>query len=207
MDDQGREVLSYLPGASVMRPWPPTFRSSDGIRQVARIVREYHEAVAGFVPPKESTWFNGRAEPLPGEIILHGDLGPWNLIVDDKATVAGIIDWDFARPGPAISGISYLAFYLAPLTRDEIARSAGFDTSPDRRARLEVMAEEYGTDPIRLATEGWRMELEQLYRVRSLGPTGVEPWAGFLRRGMNLVIELDLEWLHSNLASLMLAEP
>ncbi len=206
IDGQGREILSYLRGTSIMRPWPSKYRSLEGIKDAARVVRLYHEAVASFRPSKGSVWFNGRTELLPGEIIIHGDLGPWNMIVDETGSVVGIIDWDFARPGSAISDISYFAFYAAVLRRDQIAASAGFVRPPNRRERLEAIAKAYGTDPILLATEGLRFELEQLYRIRLLGPTGIEPWAGFLNRGMVDDIQQDLDWLHLNLPGLLLPD-
>src|SRR5262249_8784144 len=35
--------------------------------------------------------------PLPGEVVSHGDLGPWNTVYRDGAPVA-FIDWDGAGP-------------------------------------------------------------------------------------------------------------
>ena len=202
-DDQGREVLSYLPGTAVMRPWPPNFRSLEGPRAVARVIRLYHEAVADYVPAEGTRWFNGRTELVPGEIVIHGDLGPWNVLIDDDGTVTGIIDWDFAQPGHAISDVAYLAYYLTMLRGDDVAGSSGFTTPPDRRARLAALASEYGIDPLSLATEGYRLELERYWRIRVLGPQRQEPWAGFLDRGVDAEIESDLRWLAEHLGDVI----
>jgi hypothetical protein len=179
-DEEGREVLSYIPGQALMRPWPSAFRELGALRDVARVVRLYHDAVADYRPPTDRPWFNGRTDPLPGEIIIHGDLGPWNIIIDDAGEVTGIIDWDFAQPGNGTTDIAYLAFYLTMLRDDEAAASAGFTSPPDRRARLEALATAYGADPISVASEAYRIEFDRRCRIRALGPTGQEPWAGFL---------------------------
>ena len=194
-DEEGREILSYVPGRALMRPWPSAFREVQALRDVARVVRLYHDAVADYRPQEGRPWFNGRTEPLPGEIIIHGDLGPWNIIIDDSGKVTGIIDWDFAQPGHATSDIAYLAFYLTMLRDDEAAASAGFTSPPDRRARLEALATAYGIDPISVASEAYRIEFDRRCRIRVLGPTGQEPWAGFLARGMDKEIDVDLTWL------------
>ena len=54
--------------------------------------------MVGYRPPQGSPWFNGRSDLLPGVIVIHGDLGPWNMILDDEGDVAAIIDWNFV-PG------------------------------------------------------------------------------------------------------------
>ncbi|MFF5229772.1 hypothetical protein [Dactylosporangium sp. NPDC000521] len=64
LDDQGREVLSFLPGTVVgaRRPWPGWVHSDDALRQVAGWLRDYHAAVATFVPPDGAVWRDGMAE-------------------------------------------------------------------------------------------------------------------------------------------------
>ncbi|MFY1631927.1 hypothetical protein ACN27F_01380 [Solwaraspora sp. WMMB335] len=53
LDEQGREVLTYQPGTV---PWPERFDlfvSSDAaLRRVGRLIRDLHDAAAGFVPPR-----------------------------------------------------------------------------------------------------------------------------------------------------------
>lgn len=48
MDEQGREVLSFIPGDAVVPPYAPWMFSDDTLRSVARLLRRYHEAVADF---------------------------------------------------------------------------------------------------------------------------------------------------------------
>lgn len=51
-DDQGREVLSYLPGNTVgdQRPWPTWVHSEDALVQVAHWLQDCHATVASFTP-------------------------------------------------------------------------------------------------------------------------------------------------------------
>ena len=52
-DEQGREVLTYLPGETVgtMTPCPAWTHSDEALVDVGRWVRDYHAAVAEYVPP------------------------------------------------------------------------------------------------------------------------------------------------------------
>lgn len=202
-DEEGREVLSYVPGHALMRPWPASFRELPALRDVARIIRLYHEAVADYRPPPDQPWFNGRTDLLPGEIVIHGDLGPWNIVLDDESAVAAIIDWDFAQPGQGLTDLAYAAFYLTPLRDDEAAASAGFTSPPDRRARIHAMASAYGADPISVASEAYRIEFDRRSRIQALGPTGQEPWAGFLARGMHTEIDAELQWVADHMTDLL----
>src|SRR5437667_5925036 len=54
IDEQGREILTFVDGVPARRPWPSVLRSDDGLAQVGRIVREYHEAVASLRPPPDA---------------------------------------------------------------------------------------------------------------------------------------------------------
>ena len=56
IDDQGREVLTLLAGEVARRPWPPVVRQRRGIVALARLLRAYHDAVSGFVPPPDAEW-------------------------------------------------------------------------------------------------------------------------------------------------------
>jgi aminoglycoside phosphotransferase (APT) family kinase protein len=55
-----------------------------------------HQAATGFRPAITSYRFHPYP-PKAGEIISHGDLGPWNTVYRDGIPVA-FIDWDAAQP-------------------------------------------------------------------------------------------------------------
>lgn len=61
-----------------------------------RLLRALHEAAAGFEPAVTTYQFHPHP-PLPGEVVSHGGLGPWNTVYRDGGPVA-FIDWDGAEP-------------------------------------------------------------------------------------------------------------
>src|SRR5580698_6447429 len=66
IDEYGREILSLVPGEVAMRPWPPVLVSGDGLWQLARWLRRYHDAVVDFVPPADVEWVVPGAAWQPG---------------------------------------------------------------------------------------------------------------------------------------------
>ncbi len=57
----------------------------------------HHAAIADFAPA-DPVWRHGSESLGHGQIALHGDLGPHNLIWSGDAIV-GVIDFELARPG------------------------------------------------------------------------------------------------------------
>jgi hypothetical protein len=56
IDERGREVLSFIPGTV---PWPDRFdllEPEQQLARAARLIREFHDAVTGFVPPAGARW-------------------------------------------------------------------------------------------------------------------------------------------------------
>ncbi|HYX59232.1 MAG TPA: aminoglycoside phosphotransferase family protein, partial [Streptosporangiaceae bacterium] len=74
-DDQGRQVLEYVPGPMAMdQPW----LDEAGLHRVGRLIRELHDRSAGFSPPPGSRW-NVVIAPDRADLVCHHDLAPWNL--------------------------------------------------------------------------------------------------------------------------------
>ncbi|MEV4055630.1 phosphotransferase [Amycolatopsis sp. NPDC049688] len=168
LDERGREVLEFIPGDV---PWPghvDLLLPDAAVTAVGRLVREFHDAVAGFVPPADASW--QVLIPADGtEIVAHHDLAPWNLVVGSRRWA--FIDWDTAAPGTRLWDLAYAAngFGLLP---DAVR--------PDRAARrLRLLADAYDL------AEGQRRELARLLgpRARSMydflaaqATAGTEPW-------------------------------
>lgn len=94
IDAAGRHQMRYVDG-ELVQPYP---WSDPGINEVARLLRELHDATTSFVPPEDSVWMpcythRPNADPVFG----HGDVGPWNIVVRDGVPIA-LIDWEFAGP-------------------------------------------------------------------------------------------------------------
>ena len=143
-DEAGREVLSFLPGETVgsARPWPGWVYAEDTLVQVARWVRGFHDAVAGYVPPAGSVWRMG-GQWAPGLIIGHNDAAPYNAAWRD-GTLAGFFDWDMAGPVPAAWDVAFAAFSWVPLHARHVVAEEGFTDFDGRPRRLQVFLAEYG---------------------------------------------------------------
>ncbi|MEO6317412.1 MAG: aminoglycoside phosphotransferase family protein [Acidimicrobiales bacterium] len=142
-DEQGREVLSYIDGESGRSTWRLVV-GDDGLAAFAATLRRFHDAVAGYRPPAGTEWAYGQLPLGDGELICHGDFGPWNLVWRDGVPV-GIVDWDLAYPGPALDDVAYALVYGTPFRDDDHAvRSQAYPEPPDRRHRIGVFAEAYG---------------------------------------------------------------
>lgn len=196
-DDQGREIVGFIEGRASNWPWPPALLEPRGVRQVGALLAAYHAAVAGFTPPRPALWRHGPGEPAPGEIVLHGDFGPYNLIWRGEK-LFGVINWDLARPGRPIEEAAFAAFKCAPLQGEDAVAPLGFAAPPDRRTRLEAFAEAYGAfsagELVAVAIEVCAADIG---RMQDLGHRGVEPWCAWLRRGLLERTRADIDWLRA----------
>lgn len=138
IDERGREILTFIPGVDgrVARCY-----DDDALAAAAAMVREYHDAVADFMPPAGSVW---RAEPHapPGELLCHNDLSPANTIYLAGKPRA-FIDWDLAVPSTAGWDLSYAARTFVPLYAEQDCISFGYDPT-QRGSRLRLFCDAYG---------------------------------------------------------------
>lgn len=181
IDRQGREVVSYIPGESGAIGWY-RIHSEQGLRRFATLLREYHEAVRDFRPSPDLEWALRSSDPH--EVVCHNDFGPWNLVYDGDAPV-GILDWDFAAPGPCRNDIAYALEYAVPFRDDITARSwHHFAEVPNRGARLEVFADAYGlTSTEELVDDVIDRQRLSIVHVEELAERGLEPQATWVHDG------------------------
>jgi thiamine kinase-like enzyme len=182
-DEQGREVLGYIDGESGKAGWTQII-SDDGLRKYAKFLRAYHDAVAGYKPSDKFEWANGAKGLQPGQIICHGDFGPWNIVWKNGVPV-GLVDWDLAHPNRPEHDILYALEYSAPFRDDETTiKWHHFKTVPDRKHRIEVFLEAYETPMINdIATKVAQMQREVNEFAKSLAKRGVRPQADWLANG------------------------
>jgi hypothetical protein len=145
LDDEGREVLSYLPGSTVgwSLPWPEPIRSDDLLEQVGAATAHYHRAVLDFRPEGVVPWHAGPAALGPSELVCHHDLAPYNVVLEG-GSLKGIIDWDLAGPGRAVSDLAFVAWQWVPLHGPSVTRMLGWEHPPDRIRRLRLLLDAYG---------------------------------------------------------------
>lgn len=143
VDDEGREVVEYVPGDCPAYPMPAWVWGDDVLVQVAHAVRAIHDASAGLALPLDG-W---RSPPVePAEVVCHGDVAPYNCVFRDGRLVA-LIDWDFAIPAPRGWDLGYAAYRFVSLTPPGHPDGLGLDAA-ERARRLELFCTAYGgADP------------------------------------------------------------
>jgi len=158
-DERGRGVLSWVDGETFtnrgqMHPYigdPPsrvTF-SDEQVAAVMRLLRRYHDTFGG-------------------DVICHGDFGPWNIVWRQEFPSA-VIDFDNAYRGDAADDVAYAlrmfvgyGFALADpaelVRRTRVAMGA-YDADFDVSAILE---REYDLAEERCRRNGWHRQLAKL---------------------------------------------
>ena len=195
IDEKDREILSFLDGEAAVRPWPSVLFSNDGICQAARLLRQYHDIVSGFRPTINAEWRIGKIKLEPNQVILHGDLGPWNTIWQGEI-LTGLIDWDFAHPGERIEDLAQLAYYFIPLRGEDGWKKAGFKDRPDFGNRLRNLVDAYGMySPAEVINELFNYLENDRQRVQKMANRGIKPWTDFVERGDIEESLEDTSWL------------
>jgi Phosphotransferase enzyme family len=133
VDEQGRELLSYLPGeVPEPRGWAG---DDDALRAAAQLLRRYHDAVRSFRPPGGAQWdpfFQGSGG---ADIICHNDFGVYNCVFADGRPW-GMIDFDGAAPGTCRWDLAWTAISFMPLNP--------YLEIPDAPRRLRLACDAYG---------------------------------------------------------------
>lgn len=133
-DDSGREILSFIEG-EVLEASPSPW-SEEVLVSAGRLLRRIHDASIPLAADESLVWRSVLREPA--EVVCHNDFATYNLIARDDRLV-GVIDFDFASPGPRLWDLAYLAYRIVPFVED--AHDPG---DLDRDARLAALVEAYG---------------------------------------------------------------
>jgi hypothetical protein len=147
LDRSGRETVSYIPGTTVgwSLPWPDVVRADALLEEMGAVTARYHRAVADFRPAGTRPWQSAAAELGPNELVCHHDLAPYNVVLAGER-IGGIIDWDLAGPGTALSELAFVAWQWVPLHGPFVTRLVGWQQPPDRVRRLRLLLDAYGLD-------------------------------------------------------------
>lgn len=148
-DDQGREVLSYVPGDVPAEPLPAHATTVEALQALGALIRRLHDAADGWTPPADAVW--GR---IPGarpagvvalfdepELVSHMDYCPGNVVFDGDRPAA-LIDFDLARPTTRVADLCNALYWWAPLL-DPLDRAASL-VDADVPARVAAFADAYG---------------------------------------------------------------
>lgn len=172
-DEQGRQILEFIPGALALHSPPLTFEE---LSRVGRLIRAIHDAAEGFAPAPSTPW--DPLLPVPeGEpgLVCHGDLTPWNLLLGERWV---FIDWDGAAPSTRLWDLAYSAqsFTLNDVTADPNAAAerlaafiGGYGAEEELRRRLPAALQQRAEAMFKL--------------LRSSHEDGREPWGTMFTAG------------------------
>ena len=196
IDEQGREIISLLPGSVATYPLPEHVLADPTLVAVAGLLRAYHDATADFVPPAGATWQWPSHEPV--EVLCHNDFAPYNLMFEGDRLV-GVIDFDTASPGPRVWDLAYTAYRFVPLT-DPANPDVPYPGVAEQRRRLELFVESYGIGTITpgdvvAATIRRLRELVDFIVTQARG--GDPAQQRVLDRGDTLIYERDIAYVEA----------
>ena len=84
VDEQGREILSFVHGEPAFAPVPP---GDDVVAALGRLLRRAHDAQAGFDAPRDAAWQTYPGDDATADVICHNDLFWTNVVFRDGLPV------------------------------------------------------------------------------------------------------------------------
>lgn len=149
IDEKGREILSFIEGEAGNYPLKEFMWSNDVLIEIAKMLRQYHDAVSDF--PISGEWMPIDNTPDSHEVVCHNDFAIYNIIFRQEKS-AGIIDFDLAAPGPRLWDIAYALYTCVPLSRhyhNEAGEAIHYNPSLDAsrtRKRVKLFLDSYGME-------------------------------------------------------------
>jgi hypothetical protein len=196
-DDVGREILSYIEGESGKDGWRK-ITTDRGLANFAKLLRSYHDAIAGYASPAGAEWAYSPNILKPGEIMCHGDFGPWNIAWRGDEPV-GILDWDFVLPAKPEYDIFYALEFAAPFRDDETTlKWHHFTTIPDRKHRIKVFLKAYGIELSDIVANVASVQRTGIEYVQYLANRGLQPQVSWVKDGYLSDIEKRAKWTETN---------
>jgi Phosphotransferase enzyme family len=195
----GFEILTYIEGESGPDGWAKVV-DEKGLAAAARLLREYHDTVALWQPEEQPVWFTGqRGTGSPGEVVCHGDFGPWNIVWQGIRPV-GLLDWEYANLASPRQDVAYALEYMVPFRSDktcvELLRYPG---PPNRRRRLELFAEAYGLSSVDgLVDDVIAVQRAGVETVRRLADEGHERQVAMVADGELERLQGHVDWTERN---------
>ena len=200
-DEQGRSMLSYLPGEVAAPPYLAWVADPSLLDGVAALQRRFHDAMATFTPPDGAEWDLALAPPSGGPLIVHNDVSVENVVVRDGQPV-GLIDFDFAAPADPLWDVAIALRHWVPV-RDpaDLVRLADPRAGLDQVARFRRYCTCYGLPD---ADRGRAVELvgaflrQALDRMRERFEAGAPGYVAAWQAGYPEQNLRDQAWLAAN---------
>jgi len=200
VDEQGREVLSFVPGQVHLHPLPPEAAGDDVLVALARLIRSLHEASAGWVPPPGAVWGGTPAShgqvTEQAELVSHRDYATNNVIFRDGLPAA-LIDFDLARPTTRLYDIANALWFWAPLKWGDPRDRAPALADADIPHRVAVFADAYGMSARQRAELApLAVDIARRYREDSRASAELDPmWRKVWEDGNNETLARAEVWV------------
>lgn len=153
LDDNGREVLTFLPGEV---PNDLGAFTDDQIAAAANLLRSLHDATTDC------------ALRAGNEVVCHGDPSPCNCVFVD-AVPSGFIDFDAAHPGTRDDDVGYAAWLWLDIGNNELAPEV-----QGQRLIAFLTAYDFANErkPLELV-----LAAQREFSKRLIAPAGAKEWA------------------------------
>lgn len=207
-DDQGRQRLSFVPGTAPTPPFPAWAFDEELLVRVASYQVTLHSLARRYEPPADAIWAVSAGDYFPPQafdtedlIVCHNDLGMTNVIVDDRRTVVGFIDFDYCRPVDRLFDIAVAARHWVPFGDLDLADG----TQINRLDRFRLFCEVHDLDRperrrvIELATAFLDHALRNVSALAAGGHAG---FAALLAEGYEETNRATVQWLDENAEAL-----
>ncbi|MFI1103928.1 phosphotransferase enzyme family protein [Streptomyces melanogenes] len=198
-DDGAEELVEYLPGEVGHDFSAPEVRSDASLVAAGRLLRDFHDASAGFDRQGYDVWQFPAREPA--EVICHGDAATYNTVFRDQLPVA-LVDFDTAHPGPRLWDAAYTAYRFVPLyAPDEVEHTLPV---PEAKRRLALFADSYGLSQ----EERAQLPATAAERLRALvawmrqqAAAGHPAFSRHVAEGHDRRYLTDAQWIEGNFAA------
>jgi hypothetical protein len=194
VDEQGREILDYIPGeayAGAENPVPDRVLDEEHLVEAARLLRRYHDIVAGFSPPPGATW--RLVAPTEHELICHNDWSPWNALFRE-GQLEVMLDWDLAGPGSRLWDLANAAYCWVSLISEARLFSLG-----DRARRIRLFSDAYGLADRSELLSTMRLRIDYVARfIEARGRAGEPGFTTLLSWNTPTLMDNDIAYLDEN---------
>lgn len=188
IDEQGREILSFIEGiVPIDSDIEPSFSTDQSLIAVAQMVRKFHDLTAGT--------------PLAGtvEVVCHNDLSPKNTVYRREAGImmpVAFIDWDLAAPRGRIYDVAqvcwkYLDLGPSVTDLDECAR------------QIHLICDAYGLEDLSGVIDAivWWQEAS-IWGIETGVEAGISGMIRLKNAGILPEIRASVAWVQKNRAAL-----
>ena len=204
---KGLGAVSYLAGRAYGYPLPTFLRATDPLEAFGAMLRRAHDLSEDF--STNGPWAAGDIAMQPGWVVTHSDIGPGNIVWGSAVwgsteseidQPVGLIDWEFAEPGPRqydlVAAAMNLCGHVDP-SKHERAGLLGLNIDD----RLGAFASGYGnTSAAELRAIAPDVVAERVVDYRDRVASGVPRWQELEVDDVGSRMEANLGFLRESIA-------